>query len=234
MAPQGKKDIGNLMKKLINLFTVLALLAALSACAANDTSATAVPATSLPAKAAATQRPAASVTPYPTPTRAPSITPIASSTAQPSVTALPKAAGGAVKAATPTPKSTDVTGDGSFGCSNASVVKDVTIPDGTQMNPGQAFEKTWKFFNTGTCAWPGSTTLKFIKGDDMQPSPGMSGSLTDVNNKVDVSVGLVAPYIAGKYKAYFRLADKNGNAFGPLVFVSIVVTSSSSSQTPKP
>ena len=222
------------MQKLINLSIVLVLLAALSACAANNATPMAVPATNLPTKAAATQRPAASVTPYPTPTRAPSITPIASSTAQSSVTPQPKPAGGGAKAGTPTPGSTDVVGDGSYGCSNASLVKDMTIPDGTKMDPGQAFEKTWKFFNTGTCAWPGSTTLKFIKGDNMQPSPGITGSLTDVNNKVDVSVGLVAPYSSGKYKAYFRLADKNGNAFGPPVFVSIVVTSSSNSPTPTP
>src|SRR5512138_1314450 len=30
---------------------------------------------------------------------------------------------------------------------------DVTIPDGTQMTPGQQFVKTWKIKNDGICTW---------------------------------------------------------------------------------
>src|SRR5512141_2290607 len=37
------------------------------------------------------------------------------------------------------------------GCEAADYLKDVTIPDGTVLSPGETFEKTWKFQNNGTC-----------------------------------------------------------------------------------
>ena len=38
-------------------------------------------------------------------------------------------------------------------CYGLSFVSDVTIPDNTPMNAGQAFTKTWKVKNAGSCAW---------------------------------------------------------------------------------
>jgi hypothetical protein len=38
-------------------------------------------------------------------------------------------------------------------CDDAVWVADVTVPDGTQMTPGQDFVKTWKIRNTGSCTW---------------------------------------------------------------------------------
>ena len=221
------------MHKLFHTLTVLALMAALSACGPESIPQVANPAANLPTHPAPTARPVTRATAYPTPTTAPSITPISSPSAQPSLTSMPRPANSGIpKSATITP--TAIVGDGSNGCDNANMIKDVTIPDGTQMSPGQTFLKTWRFYNSGTCPWPGSTTMKFIKGDTMQSSPGTTGSLVPVNNKVDVSVTLVAPQQSGSYKAYFRLSDKDGNAFGPIVTVSIVVIGGSASNTPAP
>ena len=38
-------------------------------------------------------------------------------------------------------------------CPAATFVADVTIPDGTYINPGASFTKIWRLKNTGTCAW---------------------------------------------------------------------------------
>src|SRR5512138_2778546 len=38
-------------------------------------------------------------------------------------------------------------------CDAMQFVADVTIPDGTVMTPNQAFTKTWRVKNVGTCAW---------------------------------------------------------------------------------
>jgi len=47
--------------------------------------------------------------------------------------------------------------DGHIGpvsrCDAASFVRDVTVPDGTKMEPGDDFTKTWRLLNAGTCSW---------------------------------------------------------------------------------
>ena len=37
-------------------------------------------------------------------------------------------------------------------CDSALFVKDVTIPDGSQVEPGATFKKTWRLRNIGTCS----------------------------------------------------------------------------------
>ncbi|MGE5375455.1 MAG: hypothetical protein ACM3XO_10390 [Bacteroidota bacterium] len=36
------------------------------------------------------------------------------------------------------------------GCNHAGYISDVTIPDETVLAPGESFNKTWEFQNTGT------------------------------------------------------------------------------------
>ncbi len=55
----------------------------------------------------------------------------------------------------------------SNSCNNAVYLSDVTSPDGTVLAPGEAFVKTWKFQNTGTCAWDEDYVLTFVSGKDM-------------------------------------------------------------------
>ncbi|MHC5954166.1 NBR1-Ig-like domain-containing protein, partial [Streptococcus pyogenes] len=51
-------------------------------------------------------------------------------------------------------------------CDLAQFIKDVTIPDGTNFNPGDTFTKTWRLRNIGTCAWSGYSLI-FDSGDSM-------------------------------------------------------------------
>jgi hypothetical protein len=55
---------------------------------------------------------------------------------------------------TPVPPTVAATAVQSGGCTlNMAYVADVTIPDGTVMTPGNAFSKTWRVRNSGTCKW---------------------------------------------------------------------------------
>merc|ERR1711966_590896 len=49
-------------------------------------------------------------------------------------------------------------------------VKDVTIWDGTQMNPSTPFTKIWTVRNDGAEPWPEGTSLAFVSGDSMSGS----------------------------------------------------------------
>jgi hypothetical protein len=50
-------------------------------------------------------------------------------------------------------------------CDWVSFVKDVTIPDGTVFAPGEAFTKTWRLKNRGTCTWTPDYMLVFASGE---------------------------------------------------------------------
>ncbi|MBI3153698.1 MAG: hypothetical protein HYZ21_16330 [Chloroflexi bacterium] len=92
---------------------------------------------------------------------------------------------------------------------NAVLLRDVTIQDGTRVNPGEKFTKTWEFVNNGTCPWIGYA-LKFAAGDQMNAP--LSAPITDTlpKGKVQVSVELTAPTANGSYTGYFTLNDPNG------------------------
>ena len=46
-----------------------------------------------------------------------------------------------------------------------SFLKDLTIPDGSQVPPGSTIDKRWLVLNSGTCNWDSDYRLKFISGD---------------------------------------------------------------------
>lgn len=103
-------------------------------------------------------------------------------------------------------------------------VTDVTIPDGTVMQPGQQFDKTWRIRNNGCETWPAGTQLVFYSGEQMG---GVDTAIPDlpVENEelVDVTVKMTAPAAAGTYVGYWTMNAPNKGDFGPQVYVEIIV-----------
>jgi hypothetical protein len=94
-------------------------------------------------------------------------------------------------------------------CDQAAFVKDVNIPDGSQIAPGGAFTKTWRLRNAGVCTWSGYT-LVFDSGDQMgATSPQTIGSVSP-GQEVDLSVNFTAPTTAGSYRSYWRIRNSSG------------------------
>lgn len=95
-------------------------------------------------------------------------------------------------------------------CRDSAVLdRDVTIPDGTQMKPGETFTKTWEFINNGTCPWYGYT-IKFAAGDQMNAPLSAPIPETLVKERVQVSVELTAPAQNGSFIGYFTINDPSG------------------------
>jgi len=111
---------------------------------------------------------------------------------------------------TPLPTATRVT-----YCDWVSFVKDVTVPDGTTLYPGETVVKTWRLKNRGTCTWTADYMLVYYSGAQM-------GSTTAVRlpgnvppgQEVDVSVTLTAPMEKGKYIGNWMLRNPSGVLFG--------------------
>lgn len=108
-------------------------------------------------------------------------------------------------------------------CDDAKWVADVTVPDGTQMTPGQDFVKTWMIRNTGSCTWGTGYTL--IHGYD-ERLEGIAEPLTNAvapGEEVEVSVRFRAPTGVGEHRSYWRMQNAAGSAFGEFLYVAIVV-----------
>ena len=123
----------------------------------------------------------------------------------------------------------------------ATFVADVTVPDGSNFSPGQAFVKTWRIQNSGATTWSTSFKLTYLQGDQMSgpasvPLPKAVGPA----QSVDISVSLVAPASAGHYRGYWKMSNAGGQLFPESIYVDINVvgagtaTVTGTARTPTP
>ena len=171
------------MKKAIVFISLIFMLLA-SACQTPATpTATAVPSATA---ASATDTPAAPAAPPPTPT----------------------AASAAPTAAVPT-----VAPTAAGPCTNAaSFVADVTIPDYSHFDAREAFTKTWRVKNAGTCPWTTDYKAVYFHGDVLGGTAPMPLSQTAPGATLDISVNMAAPGNDGKYEVFYQLMDASGTA----------------------
>ncbi len=135
--------------------------------------------------------------------------------------------------ASPTPQPTVASPTPSSCTDKAAFVDDVTIRDNTELGGGEAFVKTWRLQNAGTCAWSTAYSLVFIGGTRMG-APSRVPMPTHVNpqNTVDLAVDMIAPSAPGTYQGFWKLTNANGEYFGigpagdQSFWVTIVVPSS--------
>jgi hypothetical protein len=94
----------------------------------------------------------------------------------------------------------------------------VTYPDNTQVASSQAFAKTWRIRNIGSCSWNSNYLLIFDHGDGMGVTSGytqqLTASVVNPGQMVDLTVNLTAPAKTGTYTGYWRLRDPGGVLFG--------------------
>lgn len=153
----------------------------------------------------------------PTPTEDPTQTQVAETMdAQLTQAALISATPAASATVTPAPTSS--------AADRAVYVADVSIPDGTDLEPEEEFTKTWRIQNIGTTTWTTAYSLVFISGDKMGDvtSVALKGSVAP-NETVDISVDLVAPSETGTYRGYWKMLNAAGQYFNDSVYVEIDV-----------
>jgi hypothetical protein len=121
-----------------------------------------------------------------------------------------------------------------YGCEDASYIKDVTIPDGTVLTPGESFTKTWKFRNTGSCNWTSDFSIVFVSGNEMDGASTGIAKTVKPNKIAEISVELTAPDDEGTYYGYWQLEDEYGNTFGDKVYVEIEVEEATATYTSTP
>jgi hypothetical protein len=109
-------------------------------------------------------------------------------------------------------------------CTNDSkFVLDVSVIDGTHYAPGTPFDKTWRIQNTGTCTWDTTYQYRLIGGDALAGQNFNLPKAIKPNDTIDLTVKLVAPMTAGKYRGQWRIHAPDGTPFGQRPYVDIVV-----------
>lgn len=117
-------------------------------------------------------------------------------------------------------------------CYSMAFVADITIPDNTNIAPGQTFTKTWKVVNNGTCAWEVGFKFAFVGGDQMGGATVTLDKAVAVNEQVELSVVFTAPTDkTGKVQSNWRMSTASGTPFGDEVYVIIEVGGSTLTPT---
>lgn len=146
------------------------------------------------------------------------------STPAPTVTPLATSTGGApFGAATAGVPVTSGGGTSATSCYALTFVRDVSIPDNTQMDPGETFTKTWQVLNSGSCAWEAGFKFQNTGGNAMGASPLVLPSSVASGVTFDLAVPMTAPNAAGTVRGNWRMSTASGEFFGDEVFVQIVV-----------
>ena len=130
------------------------------------------------------------------------VTPIA-----PTPTSIPATATSVPPTNTPVPTAVTY-------CDWAMFIKDVTIPDGTQLSPGEVFTKVWRLQNRGTCTWTPDYDVVFYSGAQMSGAAMQIPGYVAPGQTVDVAVTLTAPSTPGRYTGYWILRNSSGALFG--------------------
>jgi hypothetical protein len=104
-----------------------------------------------------------------------------------------------------------------------SFLEDVTIPDGTSVAPGEAMDKRWKVKNSGTCNWDARYRLTLIGGSEMGAAKEQALYPARGGTEAVIRMQFVAPTEAGTYRSAWQAVDPDGQAFGDLFFIEVVV-----------
>jgi Ig-like domain from next to BRCA1 gene len=101
---------------------------------------------------------------------------------------------------------------------------DLTVPDGTNVAPGQAIDKLWQVKNSGTCNWDQRYRLKLISGDPMGVGELLPLYPARAGTEATLEIHFTAPQAAGLYECHWQAVDPDGQPFGHAFYMQISVT----------
>jgi ABC-type amino acid transport substrate-binding protein len=129
-----------------------------------------------------------------------------------------------------------------LGCVDGmKFVADVTYGDNNMknppyVNPGEAFVKTWRVQNTGSCTWTPNYRLVYAYGNVTAAQMGGQPINIPVNvasgQTIDLSVSLTAPTDPLTYQGFWQVQNDKGNLFGQAIWVAVTTTTVANANTP--
>lgn len=110
-------------------------------------------------------------------------------------------------------------------CSNdLKYLTDLTVPDGSPIEPGARIDKQWLVRNSGTCDWDADYRLRLLGGfpplgaETVQALfPARAGA------EVTLQIFFTAPAASNVYRSAWQAYDPQGNPFGETIYIEITV-----------
>jgi len=106
---------------------------------------------------------------------------------------------------------------------NLGFLADITVPDGTQFQPGQPIDKQWRVRNTGTCEWGPDYRLVLVSGNALSGRGEIALYPAKPGGEAILQMAMVAPQEPGPYSGRWQARDPAGKLFGDRIFITIQV-----------
>jgi hypothetical protein len=106
---------------------------------------------------------------------------------------------------------------------NLTFLSDLTIPDGTQVAPGATLDKRWQVENSGSCNWDANYRVKLIAGEQMGAPAEQALYPARSGTQATLRILFTAPTQPGTYRSAWQAFDPNGQPFGDVFFIEVVV-----------
>ncbi len=113
----------------------------------------------------------------------------------------------------PTAAATTASPTKSGACTDAAAfVADVTIPDYSHLDQREAFTKTWRVKNTGTCTWTSDYKAVYSRGDTLGAPMSIPLANTPPQATLDISSDMTTPAQDGRFEIFYQLTNGAGDA----------------------
>ena len=100
---------------------------------------------------------------------------------------------------------------------------DLTIPDGTEVLPGEKITKRWLIENTGSCNWNSSYSMQLISGLALGSEKIHGLYPARQSTKAILEITFSVPDNPGRYNSWWQAYDSDSNRFGDPFYVEISV-----------
>lgn len=102
-------------------------------------------------------------------------------------------------------------------------LQDITIPDGTRVQPQERLDKRWLVENNGTCNWDRRFSLRLIAGSEMGADPDIALFPARSGSQAEIQIRFMSPRDIGLHRSAWQAADPQGNLFGDTIFIEVEV-----------
>jgi hypothetical protein len=109
-------------------------------------------------------------------------------------------------------------------CKNSlRYLADITIPDGTVVEPGQILDKRWEIENNGTCNWDEQYSLQLIAGPALNANESFALYPARSASSMIIQIIFTAPDEPGSYRSAWQAFTPEGETFGDPIFIEILI-----------
>jgi hypothetical protein len=102
-------------------------------------------------------------------------------------------------------------------------LEDLSVPDGSQVAPGEIVDKRWKVENTGTCNWDEHYRLRLTTGSNLGATIEQALYPARAGTQAVIRIIFTAPLEAGTYRSAWQAQTPRGELFGDPIYLEIVV-----------